>query len=191
VAARIRVVDTRDQAVDVFKTFHSRNPARDIKFPWNWPTTMQEAGAGQAEMYKSNKWKSDLHEFEDYKHVAEGPRLTYVTPGWLREWSNPNKPLKLMGERIKLKSPMPKHFCVLGQLLGVQLRLFQKDSKGSLILPKGDEGLIEVRVKHGMLGGAKHPDTGELFVFVYTKDGGIHMIITGDELSIGKDGIEG
>jgi hypothetical protein len=42
-----------------------------------------------------------------------------------------------------------------------------------------------------MLGGARFPDNDEAFLFVYTKKGGVHMIITGKELEIEKDGITG
>jgi hypothetical protein len=42
-----------------------------------------------------------------------------------------------------------------------------------------------------MLGGGKHPVTGEVFLFVYTKTHGVGMLITGERLGIEKDGIVG
>jgi hypothetical protein len=190
-ASRLRVVDTRKEAEKLFKTFHARNPAREVKVKWTWPRRMREAGVAQAEMYESNKWKLDLKEFEDYKHVADGPRLTYVRPNWLREFANPNKRIPIVGEEVTFKSPMPKHFAILGPLIAVQLRLFEKDESGKIVLPKGKEEAWEVRLAHGMLGGARHPETEEPFLFVYTRSSGIGMIITGDELEISKDGIAG
>jgi hypothetical protein len=190
-SGRVRVVDTRKQAEGIFKTFHARNPARDVPVHWTWPDSMIEAGIGQSEMYESNKWKSSLSEYDQYKHVAEGPRLTYISRGWLREWANPNKPIPVVGDVVSFEGPMPKHFAILGKLLGVQIRLFVKNKSGEIALPAGDDGLYEIRVRQGMLGGAIHPGTRQPFVFVYTKAGGVHMMMTGDELDIGKDGIEG
>ena len=191
VTPRLRVVDTRKEAEKLFKTFHARNPTREVKVRWTWPRKMREAGVGQAELYESNKWKLDLKEFEDYKHVAEGPRLTYVRPNWLREFANPNKRIPIVGEEVTFKSRMPQHFAILGPLIGIQLRLFEKGEDGEIFLPKGKGEVWEVRLRRGMLGGARHPETEEPFLFVYTRSGGIGMIITGDELEIGKDGIEG
>jgi hypothetical protein len=188
--SRVRVVDTRPEAEKLFKTFHARNPAKEVKFPWTWPRTMREAGVGQAEMYESNKWKLDLEQFEDYKHVADGPRLTYIRPNWLREWANPNKRIPVVGDDVRFQTPMPKHFAILGKLIGVQVRLYERDDKGELTLPKSS-GIWEIRVRHGMLGGARHPVTDEPFLFVYTRSGGVGMLMTGDELDIEKDGIAG
>lgn len=186
-----RVIDTRDQAREMFTVFHARDPAREVEMRWSWPRRMREAGVGETEMYSSNKWKHNLAEREDYKHVAEGARLTYILPGWMRDWGNPRAPIQLHGELVTFHAPMPKHFAILGRLKGVQLRLFAKDQSGKVYLPKGDDNLYEVRVKHGMLGGARHPKTGEAFVFVYTPDDGVTMIMTGSELEVGKDGIAG
>ena len=186
-----KVIDTRDEARKMFVVFHDRDPAREVEMRWSWPSKMCEAGVGVAEMYSSNKWKSNLRDREDYKHVAEGPRMTYVRPGWIRDWGNPQAPISLRGASVAFEPPMPKHFAILGRLKGVQLRLFEIDSAGKIYLPKGDENLYEVRVAHGMLGGARHPKTGEAFVFVYTPDDGVAMIMTGRDLEIGKDGIAG
>jgi len=184
---RARVVDTRKDAEDIFRTFHARNSAREVTVNWTWPSAMIEAGVGQAEMYSSNKWKLDLKEYEDYKHIAESPRLAYIRKGWLRVG---DRPAQLEGEEVGFEPPMPKHFAVLGKLLGIQVHLFRRGEDGALYLPK-DEELYEVRVRHGMLGGARHPDTAEPFLFVYTKSDGIGMIITGDKLRIEQDGIAG
>ena len=42
-----------------------------------------------------------------------------------------------------------------------------------------------------MLAGAKHPVTKEVMLVVYTKSAGVHMLITGAELTIEKDGVAG
>lgn len=185
-----RVVDTRKQAVDMFKTFHSRSPSREVPVTWTWPRRMLEAGVGQAEMYTSNKWQDNLREFEDYKHIAEGKRMTYVRPGWMRVWGNPHRRVPLVGDTVEFDQPMPKHFCILAKLIGIQLRLFEQAQDGDVYLPKNGD-VYEVRLSRGMLGGAEHPETGEKFLFVYTRQGGIGMIITGNDLDITHDGIVG
>lgn len=188
---RVKVVDTYEDAKSRFETFHRKNSTKQIEMPFGWPSRMQEIGVGQSEMYRSNKWQVDPKIWEDYKHVAEGPRLTYQTPGFLRDWENPSKPLKVHGSMVELEGPMPRHFTILAPLLGVQLRLFQKMPDGKLFIPKGDDGLFEVRCRGAMLGGAKHPGTNTPFLFVYTKDGGVHLLITGEELDVKRDGIVG
>lgn len=187
---RLQVVDTKDQAVGMYRTFMARNPTREVEMPWTWPTEMQEVGVGQAEMYRSNKWKKDLENWEDYKHVAESPRLTYCRPGFLRDWNNPRKHLEVVGPMVKFDEPMPRHFTILAPLLGVQLHLFDENEKGDIYLPK-DENIYEVRMDRGMLGGAIHPKSKEPFLFVYTEKGGVHMLITGNRLQIKRDGIVG
>lgn len=186
----LRVVDTKDAAVKTFEKFYDREPAQEIELPFGWPSKMQEIGVGGAEMYRSNKWQKNLAEHEDYKHVAEGTRTVYAEPGFLREWGSPTKQVEVVGPVVRFESPMPRHFTRLGPLLGVQVRLYEKGSKGEMIVPKGDKGRFEVSVARAWLGSAKHPKTGETFLFVYTPDG-VHMILTGGSLSIEKDGITG
>lgn len=186
----LRVVDTRPQAAKTFETFYSRPPAKEIEFSFGWPSRMQEIGVGGAEMYRSNKWQKNLRDHEDYKHVAEGSRTVYAEPGFLREWGSPSRKIEVVGPTVKFEEPMPKYFTQLGPLLGVQVRLYGDDGDGGVILRKGDEGLFEVSVARAWLGAAKHPKTNETFLFVYTPEG-VHMILTGGSLTIGKDGIAG
>ncbi len=183
----VRVVDTSEQAEKTFRTFMARDHRRHTPMRFSWPKQMQEVGVGKATMYRSNKWKRDPKEYEDYKHIAEAEQAVYVTPGFLRDWHNPRHKLDVHGPLVALKEPMPKHFAVLAPLLGVQLRLSGPDGQPV----RGDDGLFEVVVKHGMLGAAVHPETEEPFLFVYTAAGGVHMLLTGKELDIEKDGIVG
>jgi hypothetical protein len=187
---RLTLIDTRDQAEQMFRTFHARQPRRQVPMRWSWPRRMQEIGAGTAEMYRSNKWKRNPRRFEDYKHLAEGPRATYVTAGFLREWGQPQRRVAVQGDWVNFTAPMPRHFTILAPLLGVQLRLYARQAGGELYLPS-DDNLWEVRVSRGMLGAAEHPETGETFLFVYTQSGGVHMLMAGQQLQIGADGIEG
>ena len=189
----LRVVDTQETAEKTFKTFYAREHARELPMHFGWPSKMQEIGVGGAEMYRSNKWQKSLSEHEDYKHVAEGSRTVYAEPGFLRAWGSPSKRIEVVGPMMKFEEPMPKHFTRLGPLLGVQVRLYEPDpegEKGDFRLPRGDKGFHEVSIARAWLGSAKHPKTNETFLFVYTPEG-VHMILTGGSLTIGKDGIAG
>ena len=182
---RIEVIDAEKEARDLFEKFHDKPSKRQYKMDFGWPTSVQEIGEANAQMYRSNKWKSDPKDYEDYKHIAEGFQSCYVTPGFLRDYST-NKAMPVHGPSFDVQEPMPEHFTILAPLIGIQVRLYEKGGK----LPKSGN-LYEVTVPRGMLGGAKHPKTGDVFLFVYTKTHGVGMIITGDKLGIEKDGIVG
>jgi hypothetical protein len=189
----LRTVDTRADAQQIFETFHDRKVRRATTLPFGWPKQMQEIGVGKAEMYRSNKWKSDLSVFEEYKHVVESTRTVYAVPGFVRAWHRPGVPIAVCGEMMTFEDPMPQHFSVLGPLLGLQVRLFQCDSSDGPSLHRGDGeagGWYEITVARAKLGGAVHPGTQEKFLFVYDTHG-IHIILTGSQLDIEKDGIVG
>jgi hypothetical protein len=181
---RARVIDTEKQAEKTVTTFYDRAPRVQVDLPFWWPEQMQEVGEGKAEMYRSNKWQKDFRTFDDYKHVVEKTRTVYAEPGFLVEWQKPHRPMRLHGPMMRFDGPMPKHFAELGPLLGVQLQLY--DEKEEL----QKKGFFEVRIARAKLGAAIHPDTNETFLFVYTP-AGVHLILTGDQLSIEKDGIAG
>lgn len=182
-----KLVDTRQDAEEMFETFHARGSKRRVKYNFSWPSKVQEVGRAIAQLYRSNKWKTNPKDFEDYKHIAEAPQFCYlVDPKFIRD-DGGRTPIKVYGPMVELEEEMPSHFTILAPLIGVQLRLY--DSQGKL--PRGDAGLYEVVVPHGMLGGARFPGSDEAFLFVYTRRGGIHMLITGTELDVEKDGITG
>lgn len=187
---RPRVIDTRETAVSVFRTFHDREPEKEIQFPFDWPASLQEIGQGKAELYTSNKWQKNRRDYEDYKHVVEGSRVVCAEPDFLRDWGGKSR-LPVCGPMMAPIMPMPLYFSVLGKLLGIQVRLYRLGPNGEPELPTGDDGCYEIHVPRGMLGAAKHPATGEPFLLVYTKKGGVHMILTGNRLDIEKDGIVG
>jgi hypothetical protein len=186
----VRVIETKDVATKTFETFYDRPSKREIPLEFGWPKELQEVGVGKAEMYTSNKWKKSRSDFEDYKHVAEGLRTVYAEPGFLRVGAHPARMMPVYGPMASFEEPMPKHFARLGPLLGVQVRLYDRDDKGELYVPGGDDRVYEVEIARAWLGSARHPGTKETFLFVYTPDG-VHMILTGDKLSIEKDGIAG
>ena len=181
----IEVVDTEESARDLYQKFHDKGSKRRVSMDFGWPTKVQEIGEAKAQMYRSNKWKSNPKDYEDYKHNAEGFQRCYVVPGFLRDYST-NKKIPVYGPDFDVQEPMPEHFMILAPLIGIQIRLNNESGR----LPKSGN-LYEVTVPRGMLGGARHPETDEVFLFVYTKSHGIGMIITGDILGIEKDGIVG
>jgi hypothetical protein len=180
------VKDTEPEARKMFQSFHAKPSKRRIEFDFGWPSEVQEIGQAKAQMYRSNKWQSNPKETEDYKHIAEAPQQCFVVPGFLRDFET-NKPLAVYGEVFELDSPMPEHITILAPLIGIQVRLLDKRGR----LSQGEEGLYEIVVPGGMLAGANDPKSGDPFLVVYTKKGGVHMIITGDKLNVEKDGIVG
>ena len=186
----VYVVDTKDDAIGTFKTFHARDPKTETEFDFEWPELWQEVGEGKAVMYRSNKWKSSLRDHEDYKHVAESSQALFVVPGYLRERSDEDVHVKVYGGMFSIQGPMPQHFTKLGPLLGMQARLFDKKENGDVYLPKGDDRLYQIEMARCYLGGARHPETLEPFLFVYDKHG-VYMMVTGTELNIEKDGVVG
>lgn len=177
---------SENTAIEMFETFHDRPFKKRVKFNFGWPSRFEEIGSAHAQMYRSNKWKKKSTDFEDYKHIAEGPQRCFAIPGFLRE-AKSNKAIKTYGEEFEFPEPMPTHITILGKLIGVQVRLFDESGK----LPRGDKNLFEVTVPFGMLAGARFPDNDEAFLVVYTQNEGVCMLIVGKELDIEKDGIVG
>lgn len=181
----VRVANTESQARRMFENFHAKDSKRKFKFDFGWPKELQEVGRAKAQMYRSNKWQFDPKNTEDYKHIAEASQQCFVVPGFLQEFGS-KKPLEVHGPTYDVEEPMPEHITILAPLIGIQVHLFDEDLK----LRKG-ERLYEIVVQGGMLGGANDPKTGEPFLVVYTRRGGVHMLITGKELDVEKDGIVG
>ena len=190
---KLRVVDTKENAKETFRTFHERGSSRSLKFNFGWPTAMQEVGEGRAEMYRSNKWQKDRKEYEEYKHVVEGTRTVYMVPDYLKKWRSARHPIVVCGPMVTFEEPMPQHFTRLGPLLGLQVRLFGCGDNGepTIVSGGGEEGrLYEITQARAFLGGAEHPETKEKFLFIYDARG-VYVLLTGGELGIEKDGIVG
>jgi hypothetical protein len=177
-------------ARDIRRTFTDKDPEREQILPWSWPKSMVEVGSCQAVMYASDKWRDDGR-LVDYKHVAEGPQTLLVTPGFLREHDAPRSELAVRGIDVDLNGRLPDSFAVLARILGIQAQLFAEAEDGGLYLPNNGENLYQVDIANAWLGGAKHPETGEKFLLIYTKRSGVCCLITGDILDIERDGITG
>lgn len=202
-AGRMRVVDAEDLAKDMRVTFADRAVEQVHRFDFLWPRVMQNVGDSLAVAYASDKWKpknaNGQRDIELYKHLAESRNRALALPGFLYDADN-LEPWPVIGPTISFDNvPMPEHFAILGRFEEVDLFLHtggtDSDPKFSR---KSDDGVIKVQVRHGMLGGSfirwsidDPSESDEPFIFVYTEDDGILMIITGEELSIEKDGIVG
>lgn len=181
---------SRDHARNLRETFVDRPVSREQPVTWNWPKTMQEIGVCKAVMYASDKWQARRGDKEDYKHVSEGPQWVLARPGFLVHYEDPSEPLSVVGPTIDL-GPMPDSFAVLADILGVQLRLYQKIERNRYALPRAaNDGYYQVNIARAKLGAGKFPDSGDTFLIVYSS-AGVDLLIVGSQLSIEKDGITG
>jgi hypothetical protein len=183
----MKLKDTKLEAKKIRETFVDRNATKTTRLKFGWPESLKEVGSCEAVMYSSDKWRTD-GKLVDYKHVAEGPQKLAVVPGLIKD--EDGYPLKTAGSDVKLGGSMPDSIAALAHLLGIQCRLYKR-SGGKLALPKGDEGLFQLDLKGCMLGAAKHPDTKQTFLVIYSEEDGVLGVITGSKLDVLKDGIVG
>ncbi len=198
---RPRLVDARDLAVEMRRTFHASEPQRSENMPFTWPAELQVIGKCLSVTYSSDKWKT-TKEWEDYKHVAEAPQYLLARPGFLVDWET-DEAIDTVGYVAELPDPMPRHFAKLAKFLGIQLQLYSGMRNGKPQLSRSAEDLLEFRVGRAHLGGAFVPDDAECphgvgleagapFLFVYTVEAeGVLCIVTGRDLDVEKDGIVG
>lgn len=199
---RRRVYEAEDLATGMVQTFKDRTWENRYEMNFGWPRSLQNVGDSLAVAYASDKWKpknaNGLREQELYKHLAESRNRAFVRNGLLKDFYKPNKNWPVRGPEITFSDcPMPQHFAILGLLEEVDLQLYAAGPRDKPQIV-GDDGIVKVTVRHGMLGASKMlwsvDDPGEEdepFIFVYTKSVGVLMIIVGDELDIKKDGIVG
>lgn len=180
---------TRNEAERIRETFMDRPVERVDYVNWKWPKKLREVGQCMAVMYSSDKWKKK-GQLEDYKHVSEGEQRLYVRDGFLRDAdADPSgrKKLQACGPMVEVNGELPNAFAVLAPLLGLQARLYDctSEEEGQF----GDD-YYQIDVTGATLGAAKHPETGETFLIVYTPKQVLAMI-TGDVLDVKRDGIVG
>jgi hypothetical protein len=199
-----RVYDAQDLAIGMTERFKDRPWEYSEELPFSWPTYMQNVGDSLAVAYDSDKWKpkgnGGKREGELYKHLAESRNRALVQPGLLRDEYKPNKAWPTKGPTVSLASvPMPQHFAVLGLFEEINLQLFTKGTnRRPAFSDDKDEGVVGVRVRHGMLGGSYirwselyDDEKDQPFLFVYTRASGVCIIVVGDDLDVRKDGIVG
>jgi len=185
--------DARSAAVSIREKFIDAPATTEETMRWKWPREMQEIGRWQASdgaiMYASNKWQKNPNNVIDYKHVAEGPQRLLAVPGFIREYHNTSRKIRVYGPIVELNRPMPEAFAVLAPILGIQAELF--DAGTNAAPESSGDSTYNIEIGNAMLGAARHTETGRTFLFVYTEKEGPLCVITGDELDVEKDGIVG
>ncbi len=177
--------EERDEARRIRETFMDRPASKVDHMGWSWPKRMREVGECVAVMYSSDKWQTP-GDYADYKHVAEGPQLVCVKDGFLRD--EDGRDLEVCGPHVDLNGNMPTTIATLAPIIGIQIRLYEPSGRGYALPKEGN--LYHVGVRRAKIGAARHPDTGEVFLCVFSKDD-VAAIITGRNLDVLKDGIVG
>ena len=202
-SSRVQVYDAELLAANMVETFNDRPWEYQVDLPFEWPRKLQNVGDSLAIAYASDKWKpknaAGRRQRELYKHIAESRNGIFVRPGLLRDFYSPKKRWPVCGPMVSfVDCPMPRHFAVLGLFEEASLRLYQQCEDGVPRFGTGDDGVVKITVRHGMLGASKilwsrnrDGTQDEPFLFIYTKESGILAIIVGEELRIEKDGIAG
>lgn len=183
-------VDARQAAIDIREKFIDAPATHEETMRWSWPKRMQEVGSWSpgegAVMYASNKWQRNPRNVIDYKHVAEGRQRLLVIPGFIRNYHRPGSKVRVDGPMCDLNGPMPEAFAVLAPILGIQASLYSNEPDD-----EEDDSVYQIEIAKAMLGAAKHPKSGQTFLFVYTEADGPLCVLTGDILDVEKDGIVG
>jgi len=197
------VYDAKDLARNMRRTFADRAIENEFRLDHSWPSVMQNVGDSLAVAYGSDKWKKPdadgIREGELYKHIAESRNRALVRPGLLRSFWRPGVEWKVIGPQVSLAAlPMPSHFALLGLFEEIDLQLYTAgDDDEPEFSDLGDDGIVKVSVRHGMLGASaiRWSEAGrgrdQPFLFVYTERDGVLIIVVGEQLGIEKDGIVG
>lgn len=187
--SRRLIVNSSDYeaARKIRETFVDRKMEKEVTIRWTWPKKLYCVGQSEAVEYTSDKWKK-RGDYQDYKHVAEGPQLLYVKDGFLRDYSS-NQRLPFPCEEVILPKKMPTVIAELAPILGFQYQPYaETDDDGAELTLSGQ--FYGVDIARAYIGAARHPDTNEVFLIVYTRSD-LCAIITGDILNVEKDGIVG
>jgi len=195
-AARPRIIDDADvksMAENIRTTFTKKAIKAHEQMPFSWPATWRHVGDSLAIAYESDKWKKD-GDYELYKHLAESRNRVMIAPSFrLVTQEKPHRPWSVIGSQVSFAHvAIPRYFAVLGFFEEADLRLHTAGTDDRPEFGRGkDDGVIQVRVRHAYVGGAKMPQDGRYFLFVYTASQGPLLFVMGTELGIEEDGIVG
>ena len=168
------------------ETFVDRKMEKKIPIHWSWPKKLYYVGQNEAVQYTSDKWKK-RGDYQDYKHVAEGPQQLYVKDGFLVDYQH-HKPLPFPCEEVDLPRDMPEVIAELAPILGIQYQPFADCDDDEDLELSGE--YYGVDIARAYIGAALYPTTNQTFLIVYTRTD-LCAIITGDILGVEKDGIVG
>lgn len=150
---RVRIVDAEPIARQMREQFTKKPVRRRTEMPFSWPAALQHVGDSIAVGYASDKWKAD-GDWELFKHLSESRNSALLAPEFL-VWDS-RRSVTMIGPRVRLDGPMPRHFAPLGLLDHVNLVLFTEGCDEAPRFGRGrDAGVVEVEIRHGLLGGGK------------------------------------
>ena len=176
-----------ESAKRIRETFVDRKMEKKVPIHWSWPKKLYCVGQSEAVQYTSDKWKK-RGDYQDYKHVAEGPQKLFVKPGFLCDYTSRRK-LDFPSEEIELPKKMPTAIAELAPILGLQFQPYAEPEDDTSEFVLSDE-YYNICIARAYVGAAVHPTTNETFLIVYTQSD-LCAIITGDILGVEKDGIVG
>lgn len=196
--SRVRVYEAEEIAANYRSTFQGAPCEHIDAFGFWWPAKLQHVGDSLAVAYESDKWKQK-GDRELYKHLAESRNRALCVPGLIRDYSSPGRAWPVVGPVVALNGvPMPRDFAILGLFDEADLRLHVGGTiEHPEFGPHKDDGVVKVTVRHGMLGASKilwsrvSSRRDQPFLFIYTEQDGVLMLIVGDELDVERDGIVG
>lgn len=187
------------------EVFQDDDSKVEYKINAQWPTRLYELGQGRSVAYTSNKWKEDQGDFEDYKHVAESPNVTYVTENFLRDARKKHRLRPNGGGEFPLVRPTyeyPPTVAELAPFIFLEVRPIEswdEGERGGRKIKLAKDAL-QIGIPGCVIYGcyAKKPEglwsrKSDLkpFLAVIHKTGGVYAIITGRSLDVKKDGIVG
>ncbi len=175
-----------ESAQRIRETFVDRKMEKKIPIHWSWPKKLYCVGQSEAVQYTSDKWKK-RGDYQDYKHVAEGPQKLYVKDGFLVDYSS-RKPLEFPCEEYEIPKKMPTVIAELAPILGLQFQPYAECEDDEPLVLCGK--FYGVDIARAYIGAAVHPEDNSTFLIVYTRKE-LCAIITGDILNVEKDGIVG
>ncbi len=176
-----------DSAKRIRETFVDRQVDKKVPIHWSWPRKLYCVGQSEAVKYTSDKWKK-RGDYQDYKHVAEGPQQLFVRDGFLVDY-NSRKRLEFPCEEVTLPARMPTVIAELAPILGLEFQPYAETDDDDADLKLSDTYLA-IDIARAYVGAAVHPETSQTFLIVYTRSE-LCAIITGDILGVEKDGIVG
>lgn len=183
------------------RDFQDRDADQSYRLDFSWPTRLYEVGQGRAFGYTSNKWQDRADEFEDYKHVAEGPQRAFITDAVRRRdnhWRGPDEGPDWPAFRLDGGWSFPNVVAELAPCLFLEVRPFERvyrDPKSGSLRGKFGDHAARIATPQSVLYAGKMLDPqgrpGPTFVCICQKETGVLAVVFGPDLGVTKDGIVG
>lgn len=178
------------------EVFYGKPVQKEKDLPFTWPTHVRYLGKTHAQIYYSDKMLNG-GEWELYKHIAEGEQFLFVNDENTSFVNDATEPVEIRETGRRMAPPVrtddgPAVFFARTYEIAGEMPTFISDlAQNKGVQWRGADGrYYEARIAKSTIASAKHPDTGETFLVVYSPEG-VHFLITGKKLNITKDGIVG